>query len=143
MRHHPLLGRDVFAEVEGLARRVDALFDASHDGGTQTFKPAFDVRETEAGWRLVADLPGVDPASLDIHQEGDQLVVKGEAAALGSDLGQVIRRERRDGAFERRIRFARSLDAEGITARLVDGVLTVDVPRRAPTRIPVTVDVGA
>lgn len=148
MRHHPIFTRDVFAEVEDFARRVDALFDA-HAAPERGYKPVLDVREHDEGWTLTADLPGLRPDDLDIHWEGDHLVLQGKVGQAPSgeeteDEGwTLVRRERGAGTFARRVRFARPVDADGIEARLADGVLTVSVPRRAPIRVPVTVQVAS
>jgi len=148
MRHHPLFRRDVFAEVEDFARRVDALFDA-HAAPERGYKPVLDVREGEEGWTLTADLPGLRPDDLDVHWEGDHLVLEGRVGQAPSgdasdDEGwTLVRRERGAGHFARRIRFARPVDVDAIEAALTDGVLTVRVPRRAPTRVPVTVQVAS
>lgn len=148
MRTHPFFHRDVFAEVEDFARRVDALFDA-HAAPERGYKPVLNVREAEDGWTLTADLPGLRPEDLDVHWEGDHLVLEGRVGEAPSgdeaeDEGwTLVRRERGAGHFARRVRFARPVDVEHIEAALDNGVLTVRVPRRAPTRVPVSVQVAS
>ncbi|MFM7414163.1 MAG: Hsp20/alpha crystallin family protein [Planctomycetota bacterium] len=103
--------------------------------------PAVNVRESAEAVTVEAELPGLDAGDVDITVAGDELVLKGSrpaAAATGGD-GEPAphervtghRRERGTGAFERRIPLPVAVDAGGVAARLVDGVLTITCPKAA------------
>ena len=88
---------------------------------------------------ISADLPGVDPASIDVQMEKNVLTLKGERKAETLPEGaQLTRGERRHGAFDRRFVLPDSADADGIVANGRHGVLEIVIPKKAqsaPRRI--------
>lgn len=120
--------------------------------------PAVNVRETDEAITVEAELPGLEPAAVDVAVSGDELVLKGSRPAPAEEVdggagtaatsaeapvgpssarpqggkGVVWHlRERGSGAFERRIELPVPVDAGRVEARLVDGVLTVVCPKLA------------
>jgi HSP20 family protein len=80
------------------------------------------------------DVPGLSAGSLEIELENDLLTVRGERRPPYSTEdgdGGVRRIERRFGKFERSLRVPQGLDPDTIDASLVDGVLTLRVPKPA------------
>ncbi|MCL7713473.1 Hsp20/alpha crystallin family protein [Stenotrophomonas mori] len=110
------------------------------------WQPAVDIHEQQDGFVLHADLPGVDPASIELQMDKNVLSIRGERSApLAADGERFSRIERGQGAFERRFALPDSADAEGIAARSRDGVLEVRIPKRveaAPRRIPIEAGTG-
>ena len=105
--------------------------------------PAVDIREHDAQFVLHADLPGVDPASIEVQMDKGVLSIKGERRAPEPLEGQRLSRiERRHGAFERRFALPDSADADGISARGRNGVLEVVIPKK-PETTPRRIQVGA
>ncbi len=105
--------------------------------------PPADVLEDAQGFRVVLDLPGVDPASIKLSVEKDTLDVAAErklsALAPGEEL---LRSERALGALARRFTLPASVDSSRVEARYEAGVLTVTLPKREEARaraIPVVV----
>jgi len=74
------------------------------------------------------DLPGVDPASIDVTVERNVLTISAERSWARSEGDQVIATERPQGRYERQLFLGESLDADAIAARYEHGVLTVTVP---------------
>ncbi|MCD9086333.1 Hsp20/alpha crystallin family protein [Stenotrophomonas sp. SY1] len=103
--------------------------------------PAVDIREEPTQFVLLADLPGVEPSSIDVQMDKGVLSIKGErAAAATAENGLFARSERGHGAFNRRFTLPDTADAEGIVARSHNGVLEIRIPKRseaAPRRIQV------
>lgn len=100
--------------------------------------PAVNVRESGEAVTIEAELPGLDAGDVEISVTGDELVLKGsrpgdQPAGNGEAESQPQvtwhRRERGSGTFERRIELPVAVDAAGVEARLVDGVLTVTCPK--------------
>lgn len=89
----------------------------------------------------MADLPGVDPASIDVQMEKGVLTISGQRSMPELAEGQrLTRSERGQGSFNRRFVLPDSADAEGIVANSHNGVLEVRIPKRseaAPRRIQV------
>ena len=103
--------------------------------------PAVDIREDADRFVVLADLPGVDPAGIELQMEKGVLTISGQRTAPELAEGQrLTRSERGQGSFNRRFVLPDSADAEGIVANSHNGVLEVRIPKRseaAPRRIPV------
>lgn len=103
--------------------------------------PAVDIREDADRFVVLADLPGVDPAGIELQMEKGVLTISGQRTAPELAEGQrLTRSERGQGRFNRRFVLPDSADAEGIVANSHNGVLEVRIPKRseaAPRRIPV------
>lgn len=105
-----------------------------------------DVVERSEAFELQADAPGMGPEDITVEVKDRVLTVKGESKKQEEEKdegGRVVRRERSHCRFERHLRLGEDVDAEGITATLEKGVLTVMVPkvevkRPEPKRIKVT-----
>jgi HSP20 family protein len=74
------------------------------------------------------DLPGVDPASLDLAVEQNVLTIKAERHWQPVEGDQVVANERRQGIFTRQLFLGNNLDTEKIHATYEAGVLTVTIP---------------
>lgn len=151
---HLFFPRSILAEVDTVFdeafRRADAHFGAARglDGrhglthGSARYFPRFEVDETSDGWTLGADVPGLEPANLELSFEQGTLTVKGVFPEAADEGWQPVRTERSKWRFERSFRFNRPVDADGIEARLSEGVLSVRVPRRDPTIVQIPVSEG-
>jgi HSP20 family protein len=101
--------------------------------------PRVDVREEAERFVILADLPGVDPATIEVQMDKNVLSLKGErtAEALADDA-KATRVERAHGRFDRRFVLPDSADADGISASGKHGVLEITIPKKAqsaPRRI--------
>jgi HSP20 family protein len=120
---------------------LNRFFNVADDGQAEAaaWSPRVDVREEPTRFVLLADLPGVDPAAIEIQMEKGVLSLRGERiaepAAEGVDYTRV---ERRHGRFDRRFVLPDSADADAITARGSHGVVEISIPKKAeaaPRRI--------
>ena len=80
------------------------------------------------------DLPGIDPASLDLTIERNVLSIKAERSWVPAEDEEVLVTERPQGTFTRRLFLSEGLDADQITAHYEHGVLTVTVPVAASAK---------
>lgn len=105
--------------------------------------PPADILEDAQGFRVVLDLPGVDPASIKLSVEKDTLAVTAERKLATLAQGQELHRsERAFGAFARSFTLPASVDAGRVEATYEAGVLSVILPKREEAKartIPVTV----
>lgn len=77
---------------------------------------------------LNADLPGVDPGSVDINVDNGTLTIKAERSEqVGEDV-QWIASERFTGTFMRQLALGEGIDDAAINAKYENGVLTVILP---------------
>ena len=77
---------------------------------------------------LNADLPGIDPGSVDVDVDGRLLTIRAERTASANSDVKWISRERLSGSFVRRLRLGDGIDADGISASYDNGVLSVLIP---------------
>jgi HSP20 family protein len=126
--------------VEGdLRQTFNHLFaDEANSGWT----PRVDVREEDQRYVILADVPGVDPADIDISMDKGVLTIKGERKPeTAAESAKVTRVERHYGAFQRSFTLPDSADADAITAAGKNGVLEIAIPKKAqaaPRKIAVT-----
>ena len=102
--------------------------------------PAVDVFEDEGGITLLADMPGVPRDQLELHVEGDTLLIEGRVQPQTPDGLEAIYAELRVPRWRRSFTLSRELDTSKIDANLKDGVLTLRIPKQAhaqPRRIAV------
>lgn len=118
----------------------EALSDARNgtSATNRVWVPAVDVVETRDAYLLAFEVPGIDPASLDIGFEQNVLSVRG-AKPLGFDLDgkaevRVHAAERVSGNFERAVRLPEFVDSENIAAEHRHGVLFLTVPKAQTAR---------
>jgi HSP20 family protein len=92
---------------------------------------------------LHADLPGVDPGSVDAGVENGTLTIRAQRSERTEDGVQWIASERFAGTYMRQIALGDDIDADRISATYANGVLTVTLPvaeRAKPRRVEITVD---
>jgi HSP20 family protein len=118
-----------------LNRVLDEALAAPGNGadGTRSWIPAIDVVERADAYLIAAELPGVDPASIEVSFEQNLLTVRG-AKGMGFEIGKdeelrVYSAERVIGNFERAVRLPEFVDGERISAEFQHGVLFLTVPK--------------
>lgn len=77
---------------------------------------------------LSADLPGVDPGSVDVDIDGQLLTIRAERTMRSEEDTQWIVRERPSGTFLRQITLGDGVDTGSISAHYENGVLSVVIP---------------
>jgi HSP20 family protein len=104
------------------------------------WSPPVDVYETPEAIFIVAEVPGVEPASIDLAVTGNTLSLRGvkEAGDLPETVIPVC--ERVFGAFHRQITLPNEVDLEHAEADASHGVLRIRLPKRnadKPRTIPI------
>lgn len=130
---------DPMRDLLHLQERVHRLFEEAlaRSGAVResespaTWRPAVDLFEQEGRYVLRADLPGVDPGSVEIQIEDMDLVLRGNRRAdAGIARESYLRLERPSGGFGVRIALPPSVDGARIEATHRNGVLEVALPKR-------------
>jgi HSP20 family protein len=122
-----------------LQDRMNRLFEDATQRRNQTdaaagdeferadWTPASDIYETESGYLIAIDLPGIDRQALEIDIDDGRLVVKGIRPVAES---RQHRSERPRGKFLRTYSVPASVDQAKIAAEYKDGVLQISLPKR-------------
>ncbi len=110
--------------------RLDQLFEDFARPGFGSRKqfayPPLNVSEDAGNLYVRVEIPGVDLEALEISLTDKSLVLKGERKCA---KGRYYRQERPVGAFQRVVRLNVPVERDKVVARLVDGILTVTLPR--------------
>ena len=77
---------------------------------------------------LNADLPGIDPGSVDIDVDGQLLTIRAERTPRSQEGVKWLARERSAGSFLRQFTLGQGVDTTGISASYENGVLSVVIP---------------
>lgn len=89
---------------------------------------------------LAADLPGVDPGSVDVDVDGQLLTIRAERTLRADAEVKWLAHERPSGSFLRQITLGEGIDTAGISAHYDNGVLSVIIPmseRAKPRKVEV------
>ena len=129
-------GNDPFSLLQ---REVNRAFDEVFRGfpaagrgaaGLGGFAPSLDVRETEQGLEVAAELPGMSEQDLDLRLEGDLLTLAGEKKDERTQEGGGLHlTERSFGRFQRSFRLPYRPDPNQVQAQFDKGILRIALPR--------------
>lgn len=98
------------------------------------WQPGVDIIETLDEYRLLLDLPGIDPSTIDVTQEKKVLSVVAERPAIEVKDGEILsRNERWAGSYQRKFTLPDDADAESIAAESKNGVLSLTIRRVQPS----------
>jgi HSP20 family protein len=120
---------DPLADIGRIGEQLDRLFSGASSSPALEF-PAINVWANENEVLLTADLPGVQPADLELTVNRNILTLKGARVSEPAGEGQgLLRQERLFGRFERSVELPFVVDGEKIHASLAHGILKVTLPR--------------
>ena len=124
-----------------LARSFDRLFDdgferffalAPQGDATTPRAPALDVTESERGYTVKLDLPGVAKEDVKVTIDGRRVSVEAQTRKdeEKKEGDRVVYRERSVSSFARSFTLASDLDQAESSAKLENGVLTLTLTKR-------------
>jgi HSP20 family protein len=90
--------------------------------------PIVDIESTSEGYVLHAEMPGVNKQGIEVTVENGDLILTGRRHPLEIS-GELLHRESRSNDFRRIYELDPSIDTTRITARIENGVLTVNLPK--------------
>jgi HSP20 family protein len=112
-------------------RELDRLTQQFFGTNGTTARPAvmpMDAYRRGEDFVVEFDLPGVDPASIDLDVEHNVLTVKAQRGPTVGDGVELQVAERPRGVFSRQLFLGDSLDVDRIEANYHAGVLTLRIP---------------
>jgi HSP20 family protein len=122
-------------EVSQTQKNADVASQSQRDleGARQTaLRPAGDIFEHEGGITLLLDMPGVSKDRLDIQSDRNSLVIEGEVEISMPKDTESLHADIRSTHYRRSFSLSgEQLDTQAVAASLKDGVLRIDIPKRA------------
>ena len=111
---------------------VDRLFDKTPAQSARPRSPALDVAESDQAYTVKLDLPGVAKDDVKVSIEGRRVQIEARAGktAERKEGDRVLVRERAESSFARSFVLPVELDQERSTAKLDNGVLTLELAKR-------------
>jgi HSP20 family protein len=141
-----VMRQDPWGVMPRLQEEINRLFGNTRENdsssATANWVPLVDIHEYADRFELYVDLPGIDPAEVELTLDGGVLTLSGDRREQvmtknGGDL-QGRRIERGYGHFHRRFVLPDTVDGEKVNASGKNGVLTVTIPKQTkamPRRI--------
>jgi HSP20 family protein len=130
--------RRIESELTGLLGRTGLV--ASDREGRLT--PPVEILGADSELVIRAELPGVDPDSVDVTLDDSTLRVRAERRIPTTEQGEYLRREFAYGTFECGVVLPTGIDPDKVSARYDAGILEIRVPRAADKAVKVPVQVG-
>ena len=93
------------------------------------YQPDVDVAENQDKLLLWADMPGVDEKSISVTLDDGELTIEGRVAVDEYAELRPLYTEYNVGDYVRRFRVSTDIDVERIEARVVNGVLEIELPK--------------
>jgi HSP20 family protein len=120
-------------ELYRMRQQLDQMFEDSRTPYQATAAGVFpltNLSEDKDNYYVRAELPGVKADELDIQVTANNIAISGERKIAAQEEGaRYHRREREAGTFSRMIGLPGDVNTEKVQAKLVNGILTVMVPK--------------
>ena len=132
---------DPWREIDRLQRDASSIFTLPMRRPGAAYPP-MKIHTGEEDVIITAEIPGIDPADIDLTVTGDTLTIRGTRKAQEAKEGETWhRRERGAGNFYRTVQLPYNVESNKVQADYVGGVLKIELPRAEadkPRKISVT-----
>ncbi|MCI4353389.1 MAG: Hsp20/alpha crystallin family protein [Thermoplasmata archaeon] len=146
-RTQPVFGNDSDRLFEALWQRANAPFGLlPFDGPAgapgieldRSLRTApTDVVDTGTAYQVRAEIPGVPKEQIEIRVKGNVVEISGENRSESTDNSSgYLHRERLVTGFHRALELPEPVVAAQAKAKVVDGVLELELPKQGPTPSP-------
>lgn len=109
-------------------RDLDRLSARVFDSATRNSGARLDAYRIDDTFYIDIDLPGVDPADIDVTVDRKVLTVRAERKRPQHDNLRVLVAERPFGQVTRQVFLSDTLDTDRLDAKYDNGVLTLSIP---------------
>jgi HSP20 family protein len=119
-------------ELRAWQERLERLSAHRSDAWT----PPIDVYETEDRYVISAEVPGLAREHIELALEASRLTIRGRRTDRPAEAAELLhfhQVERGHGAFARTFEFGVRIDVNAVSADLVNGVLTITLPKAPVT----------
>lgn len=136
--------RNPSTPIRALSRELERMFDgfaqAPNGRRARHVAPPLSIAETEDGFEVEVEVPGVLADDLDVSVHGNRVTLKGERKVAEREGAKPVHREWGAYEFERSFELPVDINGEGLEAELKDGILHLSLPK-APGHKPQKVKV--
>ncbi|RYY81895.1 MAG: Hsp20/alpha crystallin family protein [Chitinophagaceae bacterium] len=131
----PMTGAASFNNLlENFFAPVSSVYSERSVANGRTIVPV-NVRETEAGYALDVVAPGYQKEDFSISLQEKVLTVSAEVKREDSaKTEKFLRHEYKFASFKRSFTIDENIDATAVSAQYVNGVLTLNLPKRAEVK---------
>jgi len=96
--------------------------------------PRTDVADTGPSYRVVAEIPGIPKEKLDVRVRGATVEIRGESGTDTEEKEEhYLHRERTYSGYYRVLELPEPVVGTDAKAKVVDGLLELDLPKQNPT----------
>lgn len=120
--------------IESMFNRFLAPLRMEMENGALDMR--LDVTEVDGKYKVCADIPGFKKDDINVRIDGNLVQIDAAAkkkSETKDDGGKVLRSERWEGAVSRTFSLMQDVDEAKATAKYEDGVLTLELPKKATT----------
>jgi HSP20 family protein len=136
-----LMRFDPFRDLDRLTQNLWGNGDVRRPNGVP-----MDAYRKGSAFVVHFDVPGIDPATIELTVEKNVLTVTAERTRhWGDDVDEVVVSERPVGSFSRQLFLGETLDSEHIEANCENGVLTLRIPvaeAAKPRKVEISTNAG-
>ncbi len=131
---------DPWQEIEDMFNRYTRAVGWPRTGRSEMIEaadwsPRVDIAETPQAYTIRAEIPSVDKDDVKISIDGGMVTLSGERRQEKEDKDKTWHRvERFYGSFSRSFALPDTIDAAAAKATFKDGLLTLDIPKTAPSK---------
>jgi HSP20 family molecular chaperone IbpA len=125
-KENDAMSNETRSDMQRVERTMTANAEQTRPG--PVYGPAVDIFESEGAITVLADMPGVKADQLEIDLRENVLTLTGRVTPTSPNELDVLR-EYDAGTFLRRFTLAETIDQARIDAKLVDGVLRLELPK--------------
>jgi HSP20 family protein len=102
------------------------------------YSPAVDIQETENSYLMEMELPGFDEKNIEVNVDGSSLTIASrqeeKKETKSEETGNYILRERKRSTFNRCFQLPENADPEAVSAAFKNGILSLNIKKRAETQ---------
>ncbi len=117
-----------FQEIENIRRQMNEVFQQYN---AQSQYPPINIYETEQAIEILVEAPGYQREDLDLQLDNGVLTIKGKREVTPPEQAVILRKERAEKAFEKKVQLTTDLDMESLSAELQQGLLSIRLPKAA------------
>ncbi len=120
--------RDLFSK--NFSDMMDEFFNDVVNQRNNNFVPSIDISETNDGFEVTAELPGVSKDNIDVSLDNGRLTISGERKFEEKEEGKTYHRvETRYGSFNRSFQLPDNVDEDSINAKYENGLLHISIKK--------------